>query len=74
MKIRNTGKSYARTKASDTELIVAHLSEQITLMQEKLDELSDTQIKVLEDSKLDLNEKLLEKAAGLIFRTKSSWQ
>ena len=43
-------------------------------MQEKLDELSDTQIKVLEDSKLDLNEKLLEKAAGLIFRTKSSWQ
>ena len=27
MKIRNTGKSYARTKASDTEFIVAHLSE-----------------------------------------------
>ena len=71
--VKDCCKEFARNSTSEKELVMSQLSENITELEEKLDELSENQVKTLERSKDDLNSLMMEKANSLIFRSKVRW-
>ena len=71
-------REFSRGKISTNELIISQLSEKVVELEDSLGELNkeDMQktVQILEDTKLDLNDKLDDKIKGVIFRTKATWQ
>ena len=65
-------KSYARSKASEKELIISQLSEKLTqMLQEEITCASE--LDILECTKIDLDALMMEKAKGLMLCSKASW-
>ena len=71
--IKNASVKYARTRASEKSLIIANLSEKASEMEEKYDVLSEDELRILSETKSELQEMMEEKARGLIFRSKAKW-
>ena len=66
-KIRDEAMEYARTRASEMDLIVAQLSEKVVEMEANLE---NADLLLLDKTKADLNEFMLEKARRCIFKSK----
>ena len=71
-RIKKVSMEYARCKASEDSLIIAQLSESINSYEASLP-LPYREDQILAQSKQDLEEKLLEKVKGTIFRSKVKW-
>ena len=71
--IRDISIKYTKNKASDRRLIIAQLTEKITHMEDSIHTLSENELKLLNESKIDLEEKMAENVHGLIFRSKAKW-
>ena len=66
-------KEYAREQASEKNLIISQLSEKIMEYEDKFDKLSENSMKILQDSKSEMQDILNEQIQGIIFRTKCNW-
>ena len=64
---------YSRTLASEKKLAIAQLSEHIADYEDKYDTLSDMELSIMDKSKAELDELMMERARGLIFRSKVRW-
>ena len=64
---------FAKNKVSEDKIIIGNLSEQVNEYESKLP-LTQEQDSLLQKTKQDLEEKLLERVQGLIFRSKVRWQ
>ena len=67
-------KQFSRNRVKERDLIISQLSEKILEMEHKISKsYNDKDYKILENSKTEIEELLLEKARGTIFRTKANW-
>ena len=64
---------FSKECASEKKLVLAQLSETVSELQDKIDLLSPEEVDILEKTKIDLNELVLDRARGLIFRSKAQW-
>ena len=71
----NFAKKYAKDQASNRDLIISQLSEQITELQKEVSEHEECDEKwdLLQRTKADLDDKMTMKMKGVIFRTKCKW-
>ena len=67
-RIREEAREYSRNKAAEIDLIISQLSEKIDEME---NDLSNTNLNILENSKQDLNQFLDDKSKACIFRSKA---
>ena len=67
-------KNYAINTANEKSLIIAQLTEYICEMEENLSSLAESDIKILDDSKADLESFVQEKMIGRLFRSRAQWQ
>ena len=74
MQIHQQAKLYAKELAQNKELIISQLSEKLLELENRDLTGEPKMLDVLVNTKADLNEAMLEKAKGLIFRSKCSWQ
>ena len=59
--IRRLSKSYSQKRAKESTLVISQLSERITHMEDGLDKLTPTEIELLENSKIELDQLLSER-------------
>ena len=71
-KMRSVAKAFARNRAQNTELVISQLSEK--LLQLENDVLTEQNATLITHTKQDLNDIMLEKSKGLLFRSKCLWQ
>ena len=72
--IRLFAKDYSRQNADETKIAIAQLMEQITHMEENLEEITNNEdVKLLEASKMELSELIHKKTRGVIFRSRAQW-
>ena len=71
--MRKFSKEYARNAANDRNVAIANLSEKLSDYQEKFNELSEEEIQMMFKTKSDLEELVLEKTKGVIFRSRAKW-
>ena len=71
-RIKKTSIRYAREKVREDQIIVANLSEKVNEYEARLP-LTQVEDEILVNTKADLEEKLMEKARGAIFRSKVRW-
>ena len=71
-RIKKTSIRHASLKVAQDNLIISNLSEIVNDYESKLP-LTEEEDNLLLQSKADLEEKLLEKAKGLLFRSKARW-
>ena len=64
---------FARSLASENQLVISNLAEKVNNYEERLP-LEEDEDKMYYETKADLEEKLLEKAKGAMFRSKVRWQ
>ena len=67
-RVHEVAKEYSRNSASEIELIIAQLSEKVSEMESKLE---DVNLDILEQTKLDLDHFMFEKTKACIFRSKA---
>ena len=70
--IRKFTVKFSRKQASQNELIVAQLSEAVNAYEARLP-LGESEDKIYEETKFDLEEKILEKTRGVMFRSRVKW-
>ena len=71
-RIKKVAIRYARSRGSENNLVISQLSEIINNLEETLP-LDKKQNELLENSKLELEEKMYEKIGGSMFRSKVRW-
>ena len=71
-RIKLVSQKYARNKTSEDNIIISQLSEKVNEYEENLP-LREEDDKILQSTKDELEEKLFEKAKGMIFRSKVRW-
>ena len=71
-RIRKVSQQYCRKVGSENRLIISQLLEKVDEMESRFP-LEENETDLLEKTKLELDEKLLEKAKGNIFRSKVRW-
>ena len=69
-KVKDESRTYAVTKVSEKNLIIAQLSENIQNMESQLD---DADCILLQNTKDDLNDFMMEKAQACIFKSKARY-
>ena len=73
--IRRVSRQFAKERASDIRLIISQLSEKIVEMEANIQgNLSEKGIKILFDTKEELNAIMDERAKSLIFKSKVNWR
>ena len=70
--IRKIAVKYSRTKGSQDRLIISQLSEQVNEYESSLP-LNSEQDKMYEQTKADLEDKMMERIQGVMFRSKAKW-
>ena len=71
-RIKKKAVEFARKHTSEEKIIIANLCEKVNEYQAKLP-LDHAQQELYENTKLDLEEKLLEQAKAMLFRSKARW-
>ena len=71
-RIKKTTQQYSRNKVSEDKLIISQLSEVISDYESRLPLIKE-EYEMLENSQKELEEKTMEKAKGIIFRSKAKW-
>ena len=71
-KVKVESQKYSRNKSQDDQLIIAQLSEVINEMEDRMP-LPKEENGILEQSRIDLEEKLEERIKGIMFRSKTKW-
>ena len=71
--IKKEANKYCRRNGAEEKLAISQLTEQVTLMEEQLDTLAEPDLKLLEDTKIDLEELQFKRTKGLMFRSKAKW-
>ena len=71
-RIKKYMQNYARRKAGLNKEIISNLSEKVQDFESRLP-LTLSEMQILEQTKKDLDEKLSERAKGLMFRSKANW-
>ena len=71
-KIKEFSIEFSKNKVSDDKIIIANLSEIVEEYEAKLP-LPEEEYDLLEKTKLDLEEKTLERIRGVMFRSKAKW-
>ena len=60
-------------RSSEQKLIISQLSEQLTTYEQRYDKLCESELRLMDASKDELNELTSKWSEGVIFRTKSKW-
>ena len=71
-RIKKYSIQYARDRVKEDQIIMANLSEKVNEYESSLP-LTEDDDKLLELTKIDLEERLMKKAEGMIFRSKVKW-
>ena len=71
-RIRKVSKKYAAQNSSATKLIISQLSEKVNEYESRLP-LNKEENTLLENTKMELEEKTLERIKGVMFRSKAKW-
>ena len=73
--VRKKSKAYAVNRAQMNDLIIAQLSEKVTLMEENLADTqnNESQLRILTNTKIDLEEFQQQKTNGLMFQSKAKY-
>ena len=72
VRIKKKTQKYTRNKSSEQKQIICSLSEAINQLEDNLP-LNEKDSKILDESKIELEEKLAERIAGVMFRSKARW-
>ena len=70
--IKKSAVEYARKRSSEQKVVISNLSEVVNWYEENLP-LTEEDDDLYEKSKIDLEEKVLERTAGVMFRSKAKW-
>ena len=71
-RIKRLTQNYSKNKTSENKLIVSQLTETVNEFESRLP-LNKKEYKILEDTRKDLEEMLMDRTASLIFRSKAKW-
>ena len=71
-RIKKNVKTYTQNRSSEEKLIVSMLSEKVNEYEAKLP-LTKEEDEMLHQTQLDLDEKMLDRAKGMLFRSKVKW-
>ena len=71
--VLQTIKRYSEQSADEDKIVMSNLAEKITEYEDGLHNISEDDIKMLEKSKLDLNDILFKKTQSIMFRSKAKW-
>ena len=71
--VADLSKEFSREVSSELTEVKANLSEKIVEMEDQLEQLSEDELTLLLKSKEDLDEIMMTKTAGIIFRSKCKW-
>ena len=71
-RIKKTTVKFARRNAAEEKIVISQLSEKIDYYESKLP-LNREEDSILENTKAELDDKMLHRAQGLIFRSKAKW-
>ena len=71
-RIKKSTIAYSRGKVSQDKLIISHLSEKVNEYEERLP-LEQHEDQLYENTKNELQEKLMSRIAGVMFRSKAKW-
>ena len=71
-KIKEASQQYARQRVSEDKIIISQLSEQVNEYEANLP-LNQRETQLWQETKEELEEKLMEKAKGIMFRSKAKW-
>ena len=71
-RIKKSSINYSKKRATERALVISELSEKVNDFESRLP-LPQNEDKLLEASRLELEEKLMERTKGLIFRSKVRW-
>ena len=72
-RIRTHIQKLSRKQRSEEKVAISQLSEYVTETEERLDELEEEEIDLLEKSKNDLEELVQKSTLGIMFRSKARW-
>ena len=72
-RIKKTSIDYSKKKSSEDKIVIGQLSEIVNEYEERLP-LTKEETHLLDETKADLEEKLMERTKGIIFRSKVKWQ
>ena len=71
--IHSEAKRISKVKASENNVSISQLAEYITECENTVHTLSEEQLKILRDSKDELEELMSKRAQGMLFRTRARW-
>ena len=71
--VRRAAKTYSKSVASEERLVISQLFEKVSHMEDQINELSESDLKILDNSKDELNELTQKRVRGVMFRTKAKW-
>ena len=71
--IAKKAKEYAKRKCSADRLIESQLHEKILEYESRLDSLTDEDLHILNNTKIDMDEIIDKKTRGIMFRSKAKW-
>ena len=72
IRIRKAATNFSRQKASQDKIIIANLSEKVNEYEAQLP-LTEEEDNLYENTKADLEEKVMERTQGIMFRSKVKW-
>ena len=72
LRIKKAAQNYSRQKSSESKVIIANLSEKVNQYEEMLP-LDQEDDDLYEQTKAELEEKMLERISGVMFRSKARW-
>ena len=71
--VKNAASKYSRRAAAEDGVAISQLVEHISEMEDRVTDLSEDEIQILEKSKIDLEELQFKKVKGVMFRSKAKW-
>ena len=71
-RIKKISQSYTRKKTAEDKIVIGNLAEKLNDYESRLP-LTQEEDEIMENTKLDYEEKILERAKGIIFRSKVKW-
>ena len=71
--VRETCKQLSRLKANENKVAISQLSEWITEAENRLDVLSEEELQLLNESRIELDALLYDRIKGIMFRSKAKW-
>ena len=72
-KVKKLCQNEGRRTASEDQVAISNLCEKIVEMEDKIDQLTEVELKTLVNSKIDLDELQFKKTAGILFRSRAKW-